>query len=71
MNYHIHNGDYMDQIGRPSQASKGDVFELLHPVMGFEGPACRGSKNVPIPAGCYVIVSRKSFRGGTQEIQPV
>lgn len=70
MSYHIHNGDFMNNVGLPSQAKRGDTFTLPAGLLGFEGPACRGSKSVPIPSGSYVIVSRKYFRGGTQEIKP-
>jgi hypothetical protein len=69
--YHIHNSDFMELVGRPSQAKTGDVFKLKKAVKGFTGPACRGEWNVPIPAGTYKIVSRKYFRGGTQTIEPV
>lgn len=71
MSYHIHNGDYMDLVARPSLAKRGDKFTLNQEVMGFQGPGCRGMKNVPIPPGNYQIISRKHFRGGTQEIQPI
>lgn len=70
MEYHIHNADFLDHAGRPSLAKRGDTFTLSEEVMGFTGPACRGTKSVPIPPGRYIIVSRKHFRGGTQTIQP-
>lgn len=71
MEYHIHNGDFMDfGGGDPEKAKRGNKFTLLKEVLGFTGPACRGTKTVPIPPGDYVIVSRKHFRGGTHTIRP-
>ena len=68
MKYHLHNSTFLDHVGRPSQAKRGDVFDLPQTV-GFKGPACRGEWNVPIPAGRYKITSKKHFRGGTLEIE--
>jgi hypothetical protein len=69
--YHLCNSDFCDLVGSSADAKRGDVFYLPRACKGFEGPACRGQWNVPIPAGRYKIVSRKGFTGGTQEIQPV
>ena len=71
MRFHLHNSDFMSTGKAPSAAKVGDVFTLPSGLKGFEGPGCRGEWNVPIPAGKYQIVSRKNFRGGTQEIEPV
>ena len=68
--YHLANSDFLDHVGSPSKAKVGDIITLPSGLRGFEGPACRGEWNVRIPAGKYVITSRKSFRGGTQEIVP-
>lgn len=68
--YHLHNSDYLEHVGRPSQAKRGDQFTLPDGLTAFQGPGCRGMKCVIIPAGDYKVVSRKHFVGGTQEIAP-
>lgn len=67
MTWHLFNSDYP---ASPSKAKVGDVFILAKEAAGSEGPGCRG-KEIRIPVGTYIIVSRKSFRGGTQEIEAV
>jgi len=69
--YHIHSSTFADLVGSPSEAKTGDNFTLSKGILGFEGPGCRGKWNVPIPAGSYKIVGRKSFRGGTQEVAAI
>lgn len=70
MTYHLNNSEYLSQVGKPSQAKRGDVFVLTRPSIGREGGGCRGHI-VHIPAGKYKIVSRKHFVGGSQEIEAV
>lgn len=72
--YHIGNAEFADFSKgniRPSTIKSGDVFVLTKNVLGFQGPACIGRRDVPIKAGKYKVTSKKYFRGGTLTIQPV
>lgn len=70
--YHMTNSDYyLVAKLRPSQARTGMIFTTIKAVKTFERGGVCGRQNIIMPAGKYVIVSRKYFRAGTIEVAPV